>query len=95
VRNSQEYGVCWTPRNAPTANTAAWTASSATVSGDGAASSAPASTTAVSVATARGPRGSMPAGVPGLLDVLDGVEVLADIGVSCASWVHVGGCGLR
>ena len=51
--------MCWTPANAPTANTAVWAASSATASGPGAVSSTTASTTVVIVAATRGPRGSM------------------------------------
>ena len=58
--------MCWMPVAAPMANTTACTASSATVAGEGASSSATASSTVVSDATKRGPRGSIctPVGRP-------------------------------
>ena len=60
VLNSQEYGVCEHARaSTPIAKTTACTASRATVRAEGAASSATASTTVVSDAAKRGPRGSI------------------------------------
>ena len=49
-----------TPRTAPSAKSAAWTASSADADGRGASSSTATSTTEVSAAANCGPRGSMP-----------------------------------
>src|SRR4029078_560001 len=60
-RNTEAYGVCWTPRTAPMPNTTACTASSTVATGCGVTSTS-ASTADVRGAATRGPRGSMPAG---------------------------------
>ena len=69
-RKTRAYGVCWTPRVEPTANTAACPTSRTTVTATG-VTSASASTTDVSVAATRGPLGSMPAMTGELLVTVD------------------------